>query len=62
MLFYLVDFNYSLPNGYNDASDTSSKSGVPTGWINTLAGGEGAAAAGAGGQSTISRKSGTEFI
>jgi hypothetical protein len=40
-----------------DPNDTSSKLSAPTAWINALAGG-GGAAAGVGGQSTISRKSG----
>jgi hypothetical protein len=56
-----------MPNGLNhDTSDAASlygttKSGAPTGWINALAGG-GGAAAGVGGQSTLSRKSGKEIV
>jgi hypothetical protein len=48
-----------LDNGHSniDTSDTSSKLTAPTGWIHSLAGG-GGAVAGAGGQSTLSRKSG----
>jgi hypothetical protein len=59
----LVNIENPLPNGHhNNASDTSSnhrtgKNGAPAGWIYALAGG-GGAAAGVGGQSTISRKSG----
>jgi len=54
-----VDINnsFTIENSNNDTSDSLSKIGAPTGWINALAGG-GGAAAGVGGQSTISRKSG----
>ena len=52
-----------MQNGINnDSNDVGSlygttRSGPPSGWINALAGG-GGAAAGIGGQSTLSRKSG----
>ncbi|CAF4139791.1 unnamed protein product [Rotaria sp. Silwood2] len=53
-----VDIENVLSNGnyINDASDGSSRTGAPTGWINSLAGG-GGVVAGVGGQSTLSRKS-----
>jgi hypothetical protein len=56
----LVDAENALANGHSniDRSDSSSKISAPTGWINALAGG-GGAVAGVGGQSTMSRKSGT---
>ncbi|CAF3354648.1 unnamed protein product [Rotaria socialis] len=55
-----VELDRVLMNGHhnNDVSDSSSKAGAPSGWINSLAGG-GGAAAGAVGQSTLSRKSGS---
>jgi len=43
----------------HSTSESSSKGGAPIGLINSLAGG-GGAAAGAGGHSTLSRKSGTK--
>ncbi|CAF4661842.1 unnamed protein product, partial [Rotaria magnacalcarata] len=50
-------------NGHhnNDVSDSSSKAGAPSGWINSLAGG-GGVVAGAAGQSTLSRKSGKDIV
>ena len=64
-MLHRVEVAGSIPNGMNaDASDGASvhgtaRSGPPSGWINSLAGG-GGAAAGIGGQSTLSRKSGKD--
>ncbi|CAF4922492.1 unnamed protein product, partial [Rotaria sp. Silwood1] len=53
-----ADIDNVITNGnyIYDRSDSSSRTGAPTGWINSLAGG-GGVVAGVGGQSTLSRKS-----
>lgn len=63
IFLFIVQLDNALTNGHysNEASDTSSKTGAPSGWINSLAGG-GGVVAGVGGQSTISRKSGKKMF
>ncbi|CAF3971511.1 unnamed protein product, partial [Rotaria sp. Silwood1] len=58
-----ADIDNVITNGnyIYDRSDSSSRTGAPTGWINSLAGG-GGVVAGVGGQSTLSRKSGNDLI
>ncbi|CAF0893475.1 unnamed protein product [Adineta steineri] len=55
---FKIDFENSMSNknSNNEIGDGSLKSGIPSGLINSLAGG-GGAVAGVGGQTTISRKS-----